>query len=82
MTMQPESWEKCTDFAVIGGSIIGLSHLITWKLPEVLEHLDLYQSTVRPWEVSPAAWGGDEGPNGKVEMKPRINYGARLGAWP
>ncbi|KAI5211406.1 hypothetical protein AUEXF2481DRAFT_200763 [Aureobasidium subglaciale EXF-2481] len=83
ITMPAESWETCTDYAVIGGSVVGLSHLAIWKFPELLNDFDLYDSTVRPWEEAPTFWGEDEGPNGKVEVMPRIELDhANLGAWP
>ncbi|KAG9562515.1 hypothetical protein KCU77_g5305, partial [Aureobasidium melanogenum] len=83
LTMPAESWETCTDFAVIGGSVVGLSHLAIWKFPEILDDLHLYDSTVRPWENASEAWGENDGPDAKVEVKPRLEVvNANLGAWP
>lgn len=83
LAMPTESWETCTDFAVIGGSIVGLSHLAIWKFPEILEDLHLYDTTTRPWESAPGAWGVNDGPDAKVEVKPRLEaINANLGAWP
>ncbi|CAD0083510.1 unnamed protein product [Aureobasidium vineae] len=83
LAMPAESWETCTDFAVIGGSVVGLSHLAIWKFPEILNDFHLYDSTARPWEDTPAAWGEDDGPDAKVEVKPRVELvNANLGAWP
>ena len=83
LTMPVESWETCTDFAVIGGSVVGLSHLAIWKFPELLNDLHLYDSTARPWEEAPAVWDENDVPDAKVEVKPRINLSdANLGAWP
>lgn len=70
LTVPAESWETCTDYAVIGGSVVGISHLAIWKFPEILNELDMYQSSTRPWE-QPSTWSEDEGPNGKVEVKSR-----------
>lgn len=82
-TMPAETWETCTDYAVIAGSVVGLSHLAIWKFPEVLNDLNLYDTTVRPWEQTPPAWGMNEGPNGKVEVETRVQLpNANLGAWP
>jgi hypothetical protein len=84
LTMPAESWETCTDFSVIAGSVVGLSHLAIWKFPELLNEFNLYDSEVRPWEeVTPAIWGLDDGPDVKVEVKPRLKLvDANLGAWP
>ncbi|KAH0288038.1 hypothetical protein M436DRAFT_81651 [Aureobasidium namibiae CBS 147.97] len=83
LTMPVESWETCTDFAVIGGSVVGLSHLAIWKFPELLNDLHLYDSTARPWEEAPAVWSENDGPDDKVEVKPRLDLSnANLGAWP
>ncbi|THW96027.1 hypothetical protein D6D17_07506 [Aureobasidium pullulans] len=83
VTMPAETWETCTDYAVIAGSVVGLSHLAMWKFPEILDDLNMYDTTVRPWEQAPSAWGLNEGPNGKVEVKPRVELPkANLGAWP
>lgn len=81
--MPVESWETCTDFAVIGGSVVGLSHLAIWKFPGLLNDLHLYDSTARPWEDAPAVWDENDVPDAKVEVKPRVELlGANLGAWP
>jgi hypothetical protein len=84
LTMPAESWESCTDFAVIAGSVVGLSHLAIWKFPELLNDFGLYDTTARPWEEVPVAWGGNDKPDdAKVEVKPRLNVvDANLGAWP
>ncbi|KAK6000622.1 hypothetical protein QM012_003347 [Aureobasidium pullulans] len=83
LTMPSESWETCTDFAVIGGSVVGLSHLAMWKFPEILNDLHLYDTTVRPWESVDSAWSENDGPDAKVEVKPRLEIiHANLGAWP
>ncbi|KAI4736485.1 hypothetical protein E4T50_13014 [Aureobasidium sp. EXF-12298] len=83
LTMPVESWETCTDFAVIGGSVVGLSHLAIWKVPELLNWFDLYDSTARPWEEAPFTWGEHDGVDTKVEVKPRVNgLNGNLGAWP
>ncbi|KAH0335892.1 hypothetical protein KCU81_g8817, partial [Aureobasidium melanogenum] len=83
LTMPAESWETCTDFAVIGGSVVGLSHLAIWKFPQLLDDLNLYDSTVRPWESASEAWGENDGPDAKVEVKPRLEVvNAQFGAWP
>jgi hypothetical protein len=82
--MPAESWETCTDFSVIAGSVVGLSHLAIWKFPELLNEFNLYDSEIRPWEeATPAIWGLGDGPDVKVEVKPRLNLvDANLGAWP
>ncbi|CAD0095403.1 unnamed protein product [Aureobasidium mustum] len=83
LAMPAESWETCTDFAVIGGSVVGLSHLAIWKFPEILNDMNLYTSTARPWEGADTVWGENDGPNAKVEVKPRVEIiDANLGAWP
>jgi hypothetical protein len=84
LTMPAESWETCTDFSVIAGSVVGLSHLAIWKFPELLNEFNLYDSEIRPWEeATPAIWGLGDGPDVKVEVKPRLNLvDANLGAWP
>jgi hypothetical protein len=83
LTMPAESWETCTDFAVIAGSVVGLSHLAIWKFPELLNDFGLYDTTARPWESTPAVWGENDGPDANVEVKPRVNLvDGNLGAWP
>ncbi|KAI4721291.1 hypothetical protein E4T48_02481 [Aureobasidium sp. EXF-10727] len=83
LAMPAESWETCTDFAVIAGSVVGLSHLAIWKFPQILDDFHFYDSTARPWEDVPAVWDEDEGPDAKVEVKPRVELiNANLGAWP
>ena len=63
--------------------MVGLSHLAIWKFPQLLESMDLYESTARPWEEVPAVWGENDGPDPKVEVKPRVDLiNANLGAWP
>lgn len=67
-TMPADTFETCTDYAVIGGSVVGLSHLAMWKFPEVLDDLNLYQSNVRPWQDP---WAGNASVYGQLEVKPR-----------
>ena len=77
LAMPASSWEPCTDYAVIAGSVVGVSHLVIWKFPQIMDDLHLYETTTRPWDSEPA-WGEDEAPDVKTDIKPRERAGRAL----